>query len=179
MTDASWAERAAVAVLMAVSLAITWRRVRAVVETIRGSRETPDFEIAPVGPRIRQFLWEVVLQGKVIRERPLAGLAHAFVFWGFCAFALVTVNHIASAFGGRFLWPSGAFGRFYFGFVAVWAVLVAVSIAGLFVRRFMLQPKWLGKVSPESGVIAGLIFVLRSEERRVGKECRSRWSPYH
>ena len=25
----------------------------------------------------------------------------------------------------------------------------------------------------------GLILLLRSEERRVGKECRSRWSPYH
>ena len=24
-----------------------------------------------------------------------------------------------------------------------------------------------------------LAFVIRSEERRVGKECRSRWSPYH
>ena len=24
-----------------------------------------------------------------------------------------------------------------------------------------------------------LEFVFRSEERRVGKECRSRWSPYH
>src|ERR1035437_5472027 len=23
------------------------------------------------------------------------------------------------------------------------------------------------------------IFNIRSEERRVGKECRSRWSPYH
>ena len=22
-------------------------------------------------------------------------------------------------------------------------------------------------------------FYIRSEERRVGKECRSRWSPYH
>ena len=22
-------------------------------------------------------------------------------------------------------------------------------------------------------------FLFRSEERRVGKECRSRWSPYH
>ena len=22
-------------------------------------------------------------------------------------------------------------------------------------------------------------MLLRSEERRVGKECRSRWSPYH
>ena len=24
-----------------------------------------------------------------------------------------------------------------------------------------------------------LLLALRSEERRVGKECRSRWSPYH
>src|SRR5256886_4364662 len=24
-----------------------------------------------------------------------------------------------------------------------------------------------------------VILALRSEERRVGKECRSRWSPYH
>jgi len=23
------------------------------------------------------------------------------------------------------------------------------------------------------------LHILRSEERRVGKECRSRWSPYH
>ena len=25
----------------------------------------------------------------------------------------------------------------------------------------------------------GLGYLCRSEERRVGKECRSRWSPYH
>ena len=25
----------------------------------------------------------------------------------------------------------------------------------------------------------GRIYLTRSEERRVGKECRSRWSPYH
>ena len=25
----------------------------------------------------------------------------------------------------------------------------------------------------------GVPFCQRSEERRVGKECRSRWSPYH
>ena len=28
-------------------------------------------------------------------------------------------------------------------------------------------------VDPENSILA------RSEERRVGKECRSRWSPYH
>ena len=32
------------------------------------------------------------------------------------------------------------------------------------------------------GIIIGgpiAILLIRSEERRVGKECRSRWSPYH
>ena len=28
-------------------------------------------------------------------------------------------------------------------------------------------------------LLSGHVAVLRSEERRVGKECRSRWSPYH
>src|SRR5690554_7159395 len=32
----------------------------------------------------------------------------------------------------------------------------------------------------KKGVNTNLILLLlRSEERRVGKECRSRWSPYH
>ena len=31
----------------------------------------------------------------------------------------------------------------------------------------------------ESENIAICILDARSEERRVGKECRSRWSPYH
>src|SRR2546430_2670026 len=42
----------------------------------------------------------------------------------------------------------------------------------------------LGAVSKHGEVrrlseIAGTVPSLRSEERRVGKECRSRWSPYH
>src|SRR6266498_5460311 len=31
----------------------------------------------------------------------------------------------------------------------------------------------------ESIILHGPVGVGRSEERRVGKECRSRWSPYH
>src|SRR3989441_12847793 len=30
-----------------------------------------------------------------------------------------------------------------------------------------------------SGALRLRVALLRSEERRVGKECRSRWSPYH
>ena len=32
---------------------------------------------------------------------------------------------------------------------------------------------------PMSNWAAPLVYAARSEERRVGKECRSRWSPYH
>jgi len=31
----------------------------------------------------------------------------------------------------------------------------------------------------EGTYVNGDLAVVRSEERRVGKECRSRWSPYH
>jgi len=46
--------------------------------------------------------------------------------------------------------------------------------------------RWLGRPRPLAGPahvdvgLAGTVMrFLRSEERRVGKECRSRWSPYH
>src|SRR3712207_5782459 len=48
------------------------------------------------------------------------------------------------------------------------------------VRR-MMQLGWI--VSPDhmsqAAVDDTLTLLERSEERRVGKECRSRWSPYH
>ena len=37
----------------------------------------------------------------------------------------------------------------------------------------------LNSVSSDSGKVAEYSQYCRSEERRVGKECRSRWSPYH
>ena len=39
-------------------------------------------------------------------------------------------------------------------------------------RTYMFRAPWMA-------VWPGVAISLRSEERRVGKECRSRWSPYH
>ena len=160
MNDPTWLEKALLAVLLITALTLFWVRLNKVLQVIRHSRPTPDFDLKPLARRVGQFLWEVMAQGKVIRQRPLPGLAHAFVFWGFCVFALITLNHFASGFGLRFLSAEHGFGRFYYWFVAVWALAVAVSIAGLFVRRFLVRPRWLGPVSPESGFIAFLIFAL-------------------
>jgi Fe-S oxidoreductase len=141
--------------------ALFFWRFSPILKNILRSKKDVDFSLRPIGRRVWEFFWEVLCQAKVIRQRPLPGLAHAFVFWGFLAFALVTSNHLASAIGLRFLSPTSLVGRFYFLFAAVWALLVAVSIAGLFVRRFFVRPIWLGKkVSYESGFIALLIFLL-------------------
>ena len=35
------------------------------------------------------------------------------------------------------------------------------------------------KMNDKDEELQNLIGEFRSEERRVGKECRSRWSPYH
>ena len=41
--------------------------------------------------------------------------------------------------------------------------------------------KWAERSEQQgaTAVVAASPFYFRSEERRVGKECRSRWSPYH
>jgi Fe-S oxidoreductase len=159
MNGATWPARAALLALLIASVTLFWLRLRKVLAVIQGSRPDAGFTLAPLGPRIRRVLAEVLGQSKVIEQRRLPGLAHAFVFWGFCAFSLVTINHIATGFGVRLL-PDAGVGAYYFNFVAFWAVLVAISMAGLFIRRFFVRPIWLGKASPESGVIALLIFTL-------------------
>jgi len=156
----SWLEVVLLLALFASSVFLFWQRFGTVVRNIRGSKPDADFRLRPLGPRIRAFLGEVLLQRKVIRERPLAGIAHAFVFWGFCAFALVTADHLAAGVGLDLMTPHGGLGRFYFSFAALFALAVAVSIAGLAARRFLVRPKWLGELSPESGLIAFLIFAL-------------------
>ena len=151
----------AFALLITTSLGLFWHRFSPILKRIRAAKPDPANTTAPLPVRVSRFFLEVLLQTKVIAQRPLPGLAHAFVFWGFLAFGLVTTDHIARGFGFGFLSHTGGFSRFYFAFAAAFGALTAISIAGLFVRRFLVRPKWLGeKVSVESGWIAFLIFAL-------------------
>ena len=133
------------------------RRLGPVLQTIFSAKPDSSFRLTNLPKRTWDFVSEVLLQSKVILQRPLPGLAHALVFWGFLAFALITANHFATGFGYPFLEPDSG----YTHLAASFAIAVSVSITGLFVRRFFVRPKWLGDhVSKESGIIAGLILVL-------------------
>src|SRR5256885_15972415 len=66
--------------------------------------------------------------------------------------------------------------------VRVLLIAQAVLIAAGGVPIFWWARQQLGLLSAIAFEIAYLVFwgvLSRSEERRVGKECRSRWSPYH
>ncbi|MBC7924722.1 MAG: 4Fe-4S dicluster domain-containing protein [Bryobacteraceae bacterium] len=160
MPGVSLTESAVFLTLLCISSFLFWRRLSPVVSTIRLSKPDPGFRWGSTGKRIQAFVWEVLCQGKVIQQRPLPGIAHALVFWGFLAFGLVTIDHIAAGLRLDLLAPEGFFGQFYFAFAGLFAIAVAVSIIGLAVRRFLVRPIWLGKISYESGLIALLILTL-------------------
>jgi len=62
---------------------------------------------------------------------------------------------------------------FWKGMVIGFAIAAPVGPIGVLCIRRTLAGGQL------AGLLSGLGAATRSEERRVGKECRSRWSPYH
>src|SRR2546429_5004334 len=67
----------------------------------------------------------------------------------------------------------------------IYARVVRAETMAIREREFILAGRALGmsharivfrQILPN---LVSPIVVIRSEERRVGKECRSRWSPYH
>ena len=147
-------------VLSLVSLAAFAWRLRRVLTRIFSAKPDLNFHLGSLAARALKFVSEILLQSKVIRQRPLPGIAHAFVFWTFCVFALVTVNHFAAGFGFPLFRIHGSIGRVYYWTAFPFAIVCAVSIAGLAFRRFVVRPRWLEPLSPESGIIAALIFLL-------------------
>ena len=57
--------------------------------------------------------------------------------------------------------------------------LTALAMAGGIVFGTLLAMMRLSSIKPVAMLAGAYVNLMRSEERRVGKECRSRWSPYH
>src|SRR2546430_2544875 len=59
-------------------------------------------------------------------------------------------------------------------------IFVGHSFGGLFTQMIAGRGLSAASVAIDPGPFRGiLVLPIRSEERRVGEECRSRWSPYH
>lgn len=147
------------ALLFLLTVLSIWIFVRTVKR--RGILRWPkpgEVSLDHMGGRIWRTFLEVILQSRVVRDRPVAGVLHALVVWGFQAFAWISAHHFYVGFRGL---DTATENRTWYGdFAAVWAFAVLVGILGLSFRRFVLRPSVLGKLSATSGVVAGLIALL-------------------
>ena len=73
--------------------------------------------------------------------------------------------------------PKGLFYRSLI-IVAAPTIIMQIIITVVFFDSIWIKSN-KGLTSSLVGEIKTLSDIYRSEERRVGKECRSRWSPYH
>ena len=144
--------------LLLVSVAVFAAQVAARVRLILAAPNT--FSLDHIGFRFQRFLLDVVFQRQTIAERPVAGVAHAFVFWGFVAFAGYTTTEFLYGLGIVDLTHTAWFVR-YGRVLTVFAVAVLAGISYLLVRRAIVRPVGLGKdVSAESIVIGLFIATL-------------------
>src|SRR5256884_7533148 len=93
-----------------------------------------------------------------------------------------------SRLDGFLVWLTGFYWPQLVGFGDDYPSIWRLTLAGEVPDRRLLQdlekPVWDSvartlQARLTDSVIDGAVRRLRSEERRVGKECRSRWSPYH
>src|SRR3712207_7435184 len=71
----------------------------------------------------------------------------------------------------------GVFAERSMGLVAALAALGSLAVFGS--AAGLLATGFSGSYFGGGLVLDDFALYFRSEERRVGKECRSRWSPYH
>jgi len=101
-----------------------------------------------------------------IKDRPLVGTMHAFIFYGFVFFAIATINHVTRAFVPEFsLWGHGLFNNLWFLGVDIIAILTSIGAIFMFVRRYVFKPEpitkpWPLSRSPQSAIVLGFIFGL-------------------
>jgi Fe-S oxidoreductase len=118
------------------------------------------FSLDHLGVRTSRFVVDVLLQWRTIKERPLTGLMHAFVFWGFVAFGGYTLTEFLYGLGIVDLTHAGWFHAYRLA-LTPFATAVLVGITYLLIRRAFVRPVTLGtKVSVESIVIALFIATL-------------------
>ena len=148
-------------ILWALVLIFTGAFVAQVTTRVRLIAAAPNtFSIDRLGVRAGRFLIDVVLQRKTIGERPLAGLAHALVFWGFVAFGGYTLTEFLRGLGIVDLTGTWWF-QMYRMVLTPFAVAVLAGIVHLLIRRSVIRPAGLGdKVSVESIVIGLFIVTL-------------------
>ena len=114
-----------------------------------------------------------------MEKKKFAALSWCMYDWANSAFATTIMAAVLPVYYGTVAAATlpGNRGSSYWGYTNTIAMLIIASLSPI-----------LGAMGDAAGrrksylsrfALLGTLATGRSEERRVGKECRSRWSPYH
>jgi len=139
-------------------LAFTGAFVAQVATRVRLIAAAPNnFSLDRLGFRVRRFLVDVLAQRKTIVERPVAGVAHALVFWGFIAFAGYTTVEFLDGLGIVDLTHTRAFDAYRL-LLTPFAAAVLAGIIYLLIRRAFMRPPGLGNTVSAESIVIGLFI---------------------
>jgi len=111
--------------------------------------------------RLWAMAYRVLLQIPVISQRPVSGLFHAVIFWGFLVFLGVTLNHVAEGFAaGASLFGHGTLYAVLLFAANLFAGLIILAVVYFFVRRYIVRVKSLERPSWQSLTVLCFIFIL-------------------
>ena len=122
----------------------------------------------------KQKKWQLVRENRkhfyVVLIFGLIGVLPQLIYWK------VTSGDFVYNVGSKWFFFNPWF-RVLFGIDNGFFIYTPLTI--LFVLGFFFMKKYSFQRSVLVFGLLNIWIIIRSEERRVGKECRSRWSPYH
>jgi len=128
------------AVVLLITLSVFVYTIRRLISFFRFTR--PAFPVKDFGKRINVTLAVAMGQTKIFRK-PVIGLAHALVFWGFCVILFGSIEMIIDGLTGteRVLKILGSLYTFLIASGDIFALIVAVSIIIFLSRRLFFHIK--------------------------------------
>ncbi len=140
-------------VVLAGFIVYSVKRVHLLIRLIRMGKPDPDHRTENLFSNITNMILDVFLQRRVLRK-PITGILHLLIVWGFFVFAVNTVNHFAGAFlPGFHLLGRTTLADYYSALADVFAVLILAGVVGLAIRRYLFRPASLTPRSVESAIV--------------------------
>ena len=150
-------EKVLFALVLAGASAYYIHRAITLVRMLRLGGPEPQNRFDNIVPRAIKMVVDVVLQRRVLRK-PIVGLLHLLILWGFFVFTVNTTNHFVGGFiDGFHLFGATRLAQYYSIMADLFALLILVGVVGLAIRRFVLKDKSLTHPSIESAIVLSSI----------------------
>ncbi|HUG35021.1 MAG TPA: hypothetical protein VMJ90_09645, partial [Anaerolineales bacterium] len=128
-------EKIIFAVFIILSVTLTVRGARRIIQQIASGQGKIDWSLAPkrIGALIAKYLFFT----PVFRFRLIPSILHAFIGWGFFVYLLVNLNEMILAYTGfHLLHNSGFFGDVYRTLAEFISFGLMIGMIGMSIRRY-------------------------------------------